>query len=83
MYLTDLIKTLITNTLKEKCIGKRVTFKQIDQMYSPKSTTILCKDVKFCSDDGDCWIEYIDQDGNKYLSEGQGIDIWLEIENNI
>ncbi len=80
MYLSDLIESLVTNTLKEKCIGKRVTFKQ---MYSFESTTILCKDVKFCSDDGDCWIEYIDQDDNKYLSSGQGIDIWLEIENNI
>lgn len=81
MYLTDLIENSVTNILKEKCIGKRVTFKKIDQIYSFEPTTILCKDVKFCSDDGDCWIEYIDQDDNKYLSTGQGIDIWLEIEN--
>ena len=79
MYLSNIIEPLVTKALKEQCIGKKVTFRPT---YTEQTITILCKDVQFCSDDGDCWIKYIDQFDNEYLSDGQGIDIWFEIENS-
>ena len=47
MYLSDIIEPLITEKLKEMCVGKQVFF--YDE-YSDE-TLIECKDVYFESDD--------------------------------
>lgn len=77
MYLSDIIKPLITEKLREMCVGKKVLF--YDE-YSSDETLIECKDVYFASDDGDCWMRFIDKDGKRYIPSGQGIDIYFEIK---
>ena len=64
MYLSDVIEPLITQKLKEN---------------NEKEITINCKSVKFGDDDGDCWIEFIDDQNNEYNIFGQGIDIYFEV----
>jgi len=75
MYLSDLIRPLVNKELKSKCIGRNVTF-----AHAGNKITIVCKDVNFCDDDGDCWIEFTDENGEKYFTDGQGIDIWFDID---
>ena len=76
MYLSEIIEPLITEELKEMCVGKQVFF--YDE-YS-NETLIECKDVYFTSDDGDCWICFTDKDGKKYTPSDQGLDIYFEIK---
>lgn len=78
MYLTDIVESLITEKLKNECIGKNVTFRNaLSRNYD--EITIQCKDVKFDTDDGDCWITFFDESGTKYIANGQGLDIWFKI----
>ena len=77
MYLSDIIKPLITEKLKEMCIGKKVLF--YDE-YTSDEIVIECKDVCFESDDGNCWVSFIDRDSEEYIPSGQGIDIYFEIK---
>lgn len=77
MYLSDIIEPLITEKLKELCVGKQVLFHDEDSFDEIR---IECKDVYFVSDDGDCWIVFIDKNGERHLPSGQGIDIYFEIK---
>jgi len=77
MYLSDVIEPLITQRLKEMCVDKKVLIHPIES--NEKEITINCKSVKFGNDDGDCWLEFIDDQDNKYNVVGQGIDIYFEI----
>jgi hypothetical protein len=77
MYLSDIIEPLITEKLREICVGKQVFF--YDE--NANETLIECKDVYFESDDGYCWVCFIDKNGEKYISNDQeGIDIYFEIK---
>ena len=76
MYLNDIIEPLITEKLREICVGKQVFF--YDE--NANETLIECKDVYFESDDGNCWVYFIDKNGKEYISDGQGIDIYFEIK---
>lgn len=78
MYLSDLIRETVNQKLQETCIGKKISFYPNEDYDN--LTTIICKSVKFSDDDGDCWIEFIDNDDNKYIVFGQGLDVWFEIE---
>jgi hypothetical protein len=78
MYLSDLIRETVNQKLQETCIGKKISFHP-EGNYN-NLTTIICKSVEFNDDDGDCWIEFIDNDDNKYNVFGQGLDMWFEIE---
>ena len=78
MYLTDLVESLITKELKNKCIGKTVTFRNTLSVHYDQ-ITIECHDVKFCADDGDCWIEFYDVAGQRYVANGDGLDIWFDV----
>lgn len=78
MYLTDIVGSLITKKLKNKCIGENVTFHNALSRNCDE-ITIRCKDVKFNTDDGDCWITFFDEFGTKYIANGEGLDIWFEI----
>ena len=75
MYLSDLIREIVTQKLRETCIGKTVSFSGEEC----GDQVILCKDVYFTDDDGNCWIVFIDQEGNEYYADGRGIDIYFEI----
>lgn len=77
MYLSDIIGPLITEKLKEMCVGKQVMFYDEDTW---KEKIIKCKDVRLACDDGDCAIIFIDEDDKKHIDFGQGIDIYFEIK---
>jgi hypothetical protein len=77
MYLDEIIEPLITEKLKEMCVGKQVMFYDGD---TGKEKIIKCKDVYFASDDGDCWIVFIDENDKEHLDFDQGIDIYFEIK---
>ena len=78
MYLSDLIRETVNQKLQETCIGKKISF-YTEENYN-NLTTIICKSVEFSDDDGDGWIEFTDNDDNKYNVFGQGLDVWFEIE---
>lgn len=78
MYLSDLIRETVNQKLQETCIGKKISFYPIEDYDN--LTTIICKSVEFSDDDGDCWIEFTDNDNKKYNVFGQGLDVWFEIE---
>lgn len=78
MYLNDIIEPLITEKLKEMCVGKQILF---HDNYLNDEILVKCKDVYFESDDGDCWVIFIDEDNKEHMSFGQGIDIYFEIVN--
>lgn len=78
MYLSDLIRDLATKALREKCVGKRVVFTDVD---TDEEVEILCTDVKFNDDDGDVWLQFTSDTGVQYISAGQGIDVWFDIRN--
>lgn len=77
MYLSDLIRDTVTETLVKTCVNKIVTIKtdNLDKI------SFICKDVHFCDDAGDCWIEFKSDDGKTYIHAGQGLDIWFDIKN--
>lgn len=75
MYLSNLIRDVVTQKLRETCVGKRVYFSG-DECGEQ---TILCKDVEFVEDDGNCWIKFIDDNDQEYYADGQGIDIYFEV----
>ena len=77
MYLSDVIEPIITQRLKEMCVDKKVLIYPIEN--NEEEITINCKSVKFGDDDGDCWLEFIDNQNNEYNVFGQGIDIYFEI----
>lgn len=77
MYLSEVIKPLIDKKLQEICINKKVSFYP-EEDYN-NLITITCKSVKFEEDDGDCWIKFTDENNNKYIVFGQGIDIYFEV----
>lgn len=77
MYLSDVIEPLLNQKLKEMCVGKKVLIHPLEN--NNKETTINCKSVEFGDDDGDCWLEFTDENNNKYNVDGQGIDIYFEI----
>lgn len=83
MYLSTLVKPIINKELKEKCIGKKISFDVCDETYIVDEMTIKCKDVEFCDDDGNCCIIFTDDNDQKYTIEGQGLDIWFDIEDDI
>ena len=75
MYLSDIIREKINPELEKLCVNKTITFHDFEE----KEQTIKCKSVKFCDDDGDCWIKFTDENNKTYMTSGQGIDIWFEI----
>lgn len=77
MYLSDIIKPLIDQKLKEMCVGKKVLIHPEEE--DEKEITINCKSVEFGDDDGDCWLEFIDDQGKEYNVFGQGIDVYFKI----
>lgn len=77
MYLSDLIKPLITEELQKKCVGKKVSFYPEEDYKN--LTTITCKSVEFSDDDGDCWLEFTDDNDKVYNVFGQGIDVYFDI----
>lgn len=77
MYLSDVIRPLINQKLQEMCVGKKVSF--FPEEDYENETTITCKSVEFGDDDGDCWLEFIDENDKKYIIFGQGLDIYFEI----
>lgn len=76
MYLSDLIRKPINKELEKTCVGKKVT--ACDMNIG--DVTFTCRDVRFCDDDGNCWLEFHDTDGKKYCIDGQGIDIYFKVE---
>ena len=76
MYLSEIIEPLITEKLREMCVGKQIHFHD-DYL---NEILIKCKDVYFEYDEGDCWIIFIDEDNKEHMSFGQGIDIYFEIK---
>lgn len=76
MYFSDLIRETVNAKLSETFVGREVTIDDIDR----QEVTFICKDVSFGDDDGNCWIDFTDVDGNTYAADGQGIDIWFEVK---
>lgn len=74
MYLLDFLNPIINKKLKTKCIGKIVSFEDFNMNVEK---TILCKNIKFYTFAGQCWIDFTDEKNKVYTI--QGIDIWFEI----
>lgn len=69
MFLSDLIEDLVTQKLKELCIGKYVNFYNEDD----KETTILCTNVSLVNTSGEYWIKFLDENSNQYYTNGFNI----------
>lgn len=76
MYLSDLIREIVNDKVRETFIGKKVRFVDLDK----GKVSITCKDASFLDDDGNCLVRLIDTENNEYFAVGQGIDIWYKIE---
>lgn len=78
MYLPDLIREVVQEKLNETFLQKSVTIHDINK----GEVTFICKTVEFQDDDGDCWLRLTDTDDVEYITDGQGIDIWFEVNGN-
>ena len=78
MYLSTLI-TPVVNDILRQYIGKLVSFTDIEG----HSFILICKNFTFQTDDGDCWLEFEDNSGNIFQIEGQGLDIFFEVQEPI
>lgn len=74
MYLSDLIRDAVNAKLAETCVGKEVTISDVEK----GAVTFTCKEATLGDDDGNCWIDFTDVNGNTYAADGQGIDIWFD-----
>lgn len=78
MYLSDLIRDIVTQKLQETCTGHTVTFCDLN---SGNEKTIFCTHTEFTDDDGYCWIKFTDDKGQEFMTDtDQGIDIWFEVK---
>ena len=91
MYLSDIIRPVLSQYLTEKFAGKTIILKKDNIAYIRSSSgkeeqpyfetyNIICKSVRFADDDGDCWLDFIDDQDITFSVSGQGIDIWFEVE---
>lgn len=76
MYLSDLIRNVVTEELRKTCVGKYVRGTDIEGY----DFTIKCKDAEFVDDDGNCWVKFTSEYDQEFYVDGQGIDIYFEIE---
>lgn len=91
MYLSDIIRPVLCSYLTERFAGKTIIIRKDDLAYirsssgkeeeqSLESYKITCKSVRFSDDDGDCWVEFIDDQDRTFAVFGQGLDVWFEVE---
>lgn len=78
MYLSNLITPAI-NDILHQYIGKLVSFKDIEG----HDFTLICKNLTFHTDDGNCWLEFEDNGNNIWTIEGHGLDIFFEVKDQI
>lgn len=91
MYLSDIIRPVLSQYLTERFTGKTIILKKEYINYIRSSSgkeerpyfetyNIICKSIRFADDDGDCWVDFIDDQDRTFNVFGQGIDIWFEVE---